>query len=203
MRVKLKRLRVVNFLSYSSLDTEIPEGVVVIVGPNGAGKSSFVDAIAYALTGSAVSRKISSKRELLTRGASEGRVELTLEIDEKKVEVMRTVSTRRTTDAYVRENGSIVARGAQPTDKYLAAALGFTNTKVLREVVFVPQGKLTELIELKPSELKTKVLELLGLKDKEAVERGLREVVSYYKGSVRALRGFSKSMRNSKKSTRR
>jgi len=187
MHAKLVRIKARNFLSYSSLDVEVPEGVVVIVGPNGAGKSSFVDALAYALTGSVVSRRAASKKDLLTFGASEGYVELEIETNNKKLEIRRTVSLRGNSRVQLKEGGSLIASGAHVVDRVLAQRLGFPSIKALREAVFVPQGKLTELIDLRPSELKSKVLELIGLKNKELVERGLREVISHYKGRAAFL----------------
>jgi len=157
------------------------------VGPNGAGKSSFVDAIAFALTGSAVSRKTSSKGELITHGASESSVTLELEINNKIYEVKRALSKRGASQAFLREEGSLKAAGVQNVDKVIANVLGFDSPKALRETVFVPQGKLTELIELRPSELKNRILELVGLRDKETVDKALREAVSYYRGASRSL----------------
>ena len=174
-------------MSYVSLEVALPEGVTVIVGPNGVGKSSFVDAIAFALTGSAVSRKASSKGELITHGASESSVTLELEVNNKIYEVKRTISKRGASQALLREEGSLRAIGVQNVDKVIANILGFDGPKVLREIVFVPQGKLTELIELRPSELKNRILELVGLKDKETIDKALREAISYYRGASRSL----------------
>ncbi|ABU82561.1 AAA family ATPase [Ignicoccus hospitalis] len=198
MKAQLLKLELRNFLSYENLEVRIPEGVVVVVGPNGAGKSSFVDAIAYALTSAAVSRKVTNK-ELINYGAKSAEVVLTFSASNKVYEVKRAIGVGNSVQAVLKEGGKLYASGSQAVNKAIASLLGFGDVKALRETVFVPQGKLTELVELSPSELKNKVLELLGVRDKEAVEASLREIINYYKGTASNLVNVQRTYEKYKK----
>ena len=54
--MRLISLEVENFLKFERLALEFPDGLTGVLGPNGVGKSSLVEAVAWALYGSPVSR---------------------------------------------------------------------------------------------------------------------------------------------------
>ncbi len=203
MSAKLLRIQAERFLSYSRLDLEIPEGLVVLVGPNGAGKSSLVDAIAFALTGTPVSRKVASKADLIRKGSSIASVSLEFEVNNKRYLVSRKLGKTGTSETSLRENDKLKARGATDVNKEIARSLGFEDLDVLREVVFVPQGKLTEILELTPTNLKNKALELLGLKDKDKIDERLRNLIKYIQREVKELERLNNKEKELKKEIER
>src|SRR5436190_13399599 len=78
MRVRRVRLR--DFRSYERAETELGDGLTVVVGPNGAGKTNLLEAVYFALTGR--SCRTSNERELVRLGAQVTRAEAEVEAED-------------------------------------------------------------------------------------------------------------------------
>ena len=83
----IKRLKLRNIRSYVDEEITFPEGSVLLSGDIGSGKSSLLYAIEFALFGSDTERL--SGGALLRKGAVQGEVALTFELDGQEITVER------------------------------------------------------------------------------------------------------------------
>lgn len=97
--VKLKNIR-----SYKDEEIVFPEGSVMLSGDIGSGKTTILLAIEFALFG--IMRGQLSGGSLLRHGTSEGYVELTFTLDEKKIVIKRHL--RRKNKTVVQDSGHII-----------------------------------------------------------------------------------------------
>src|SRR5258708_16471332 len=72
--MRIVRLRLRDFRSYTAADVRVGTGVTVVHGRNGAGKTNLLEAIYVGCTGA--SWRTASDRELVRFGADVARVEL-------------------------------------------------------------------------------------------------------------------------------
>ncbi len=108
----LKRLRLKNIRSYTEGDIKFPEGIVLLEGDIGSGKSSVLYAIDFALFGL---RSELPGNSLLRNGENKGEVILSLNINNKTVEIKRTLERKNSSvvqkDGYISVNG-VVKKGS-------------------------------------------------------------------------------------------
>src|SRR2546430_2398665 len=78
--MRIARLRLRDFRSYSAADVRVGAGVTVVHGRNGAGKTNLLEALYVGCTGA--SWRTASDRELVRFGADVGRVELDAEAED-------------------------------------------------------------------------------------------------------------------------
>ena len=105
--MKIKKIRLENIRSYSTLDLELPDGKVLLSGNIGSGKSTILLAIDFALFG--LQRSELAGASLLRNGTDSGNVELYFEIEEKKYLIKRAL--KRTNSGVVQDTGYIVRDG--------------------------------------------------------------------------------------------
>ncbi len=100
----LRNLKLQNIRSYISESVDFPEGTVLLSGDIGAGKSSVLLGVEFALFG--IMRGVLSGNSLLRHGSSNGSVELTFTLGEKRITVKRTL--KRTSKDVVQDSGHLV-----------------------------------------------------------------------------------------------
>lgn len=118
----VSRLALVDFRSYSDVDTSLEPGVSVFIGPNGQGKTNLVEAVDYAATQG--SHRVSGSEPLVRHGCDRAIVRTTVERDGRQALVELEINPARATRA--RLNRAELPRARE--------ALG-----ILRTVVFSPQ----------------------------------------------------------------
>ncbi len=189
-----------NFLSYSNATVEIPSGFIILHGENGAGKTSLIDAIAYALSSKPASRKGVKQSELIRKGSTFTEVKLYFEIGSRKYMVERRFGKGRASEAYLYDlnNRRRIAHGTSSVNKEIARILGFESVNAAIESMFVPQGRLTELIELGPSELRDRVIEIIGIGKRDNITNKLNEVIKNYEIKASKLEFKAKMYRKQK-----
>ncbi len=104
----IKRVKLQNIRSYTSLDLALPEGITLLWGDIGSGKSTVLHAIEFALFG--VMREVSGS-SLLRKGKKQGSVELTFNIDGKDIVIKRTL--KQTKDAVAQDAGFLLIDGTK------------------------------------------------------------------------------------------
>ncbi len=178
----LKSLDVVGFKSFNDPTViSFDPGVTAIVGPNGCGKSNVVDAIRWVLGEQALTRlRGKSAEDLIYAGndanppAGMAEVTLMLAAEEGSLlpepysglsEVAITRRVYRSGDSEYLMN-RIPCRLKDITEFFMAAQIHS------RGYALVEQGRIDEIIQAKPAELRTMVEEAAGL----ALFKGRREL---------------------------
>ena len=171
--MRLKSLELVGFKSFFDATRVIfAPGVTAIVGPNGCGKSNLVDAIRWVLGEQAPGRLRARAAEDLIFGGSESRgqagmaqVSMVLEADEgapfpepfaRHSEVSVTRRVYRSGDSECLLN-KLPCRLKDVSEFFMAAGIHS------RAYAIIPQGKVEEVIQAKPLDLRALVEEAAGL----------------------------------------
>jgi exonuclease SbcC len=144
-----------NIRSYIDQRIGFPEGSTLLAGDIGSGKSSILQSVEFALFGAR--RDSVSGDALLRKGADEGKVTLDLEIDGKKVSIMRRLRRQRNT--VLQDAGSISINSssteATPTElkARILSLLGYPkelltkpNPLIYRYTVYTPQEDMKNIV---------------------------------------------------------
>ena len=189
----LKRLKLKNFISYKELDLEFPQGSIVFIGENGAGKSSILDAILFALY------KENSRgrglQDLVKRGERYSRVELVFNVDNKEYKVVREIlieGKRVQSNARlyeICEKGEVALATRSSDVDFLIPRKTGIDKNIFMTSIYVRQGEIAKLIELRPAERKQIISKLLGIDDLERAYVNMREVLAHYEKILRKIEG--------------
>jgi exonuclease SbcC len=167
-----KRLRLRNFLCYGDEPSELDFShihVACIVGKNGAGKSSLLEAIGWCIWGETPR---GTNRDIIRTGATEAKVELEFELDEKLYKISRTAertngSTRQSVDFFCWDANSdrfrpLNGNGVRETEAKIVREIGISYDTFINSV-FLLQGRSNEFTILNPTERKRILAEILQL----------------------------------------
>ena len=180
--MRLKSLEIVGFKSFLEPTTiSFDPGITAVVGPNGCGKSNVVDAIRW-LLGEQAPTRLRGKliEDLIYAGndshpaAGMAQVSLMLEAEEERplpepysglseVEVTRRVYRSGESEYLINK---IACRLKDITEFFMAAQIHS------RGYAIIEQGKIEEIIQAKPVELRSLIEEAAGL----ALFKGRREI---------------------------
>src|SRR6202049_1796179 len=180
--MRLKSLELVGFKSFlEQTNISFAPGVTAVVGPNGCGKSNVVDAIRWVLGEQAPTRlRGKSTEDLIYAGndsnpaAGMAEVSLLLEADDGRYlpEPYAALSEIAVTRRVYRSGDSayllnrIPCRLKNITEFFMAAQIHS------RGYALIEQGRIEEIIQAKPQELRTMVEEAAGL----SLFKGRREM---------------------------
>jgi chromosome segregation protein len=180
--MQLKSLDLVGFKSFcNSTGVGFSPGITAIVGPNGCGKSNVVDAIRWVLGEQAPSRLRGKLAEDLIYAGNEsnppaGMAEVTLLLEAEGgnslPEPYTTLSEIAVTRRVYRSSESeylinkVPCRLKDITEFFMAAQIHS------RGYALIEQGRIEEIIQAKPAELRAMVEEAAGL----ALFKGRREI---------------------------
>ena len=146
----------------------------VIIGPTGAGKSSLLDAICLALYGKVPRASDDERRELISLGASEARVQLEFRTNGRTYRVARRFPRSGAQSVRldrIEEDGVTVPEvenpGVREVNRVLEELLGLDFDAFTR-VILLPQGEFAKLLRGKVAERKQLLSRLL---DTDRVER--------------------------------
>ncbi len=167
-----RRLRLRNFLCYGDEPIELDFNhihVACIVGKNGAGKSSLLEAIGWCIWGQTPR---GTNKDIIRTGATEARVELEFELDEKLYKISRTAertkdSAKQSVDFFCWDDSSkrfrpLNGNGVRETEAKIAREIGISYDTFINSV-FLLQGRSNEFTVLKPTERKRVLAEILQL----------------------------------------
>jgi DNA repair exonuclease SbcCD ATPase subunit len=158
--VRIVSLSLRNYRVFSSLDIEIPAGLVGIYGPNGSGKSTLLESIMWSLYG----RARTDKHGIRTTGSTgECLAEMVFEHDGRPYTVRRSLHGQAATvRARVSAGDQVVADGVTDCERYLRALIGM-DAAAFRSSVFSEQKQLDAFVGRTPDERRKLVLQLLGI----------------------------------------
>lgn len=176
----IDRVVLKNFLSHRDTTLEFTRGVNVIIGPNGAGKTSILEAIYYALTGKGWRTEGRSKKSLVNERAREAEVVLEFTYDGHRYRIHRFIGGK---PSIIYMDGKPLAQGEAQVDRVVRELLG-APVDQLDKIVIIRQGGITRLFtQLKPSERKEAVDQLLGLYQYQEAGENLKDQVEFRAGT--------------------
>jgi exonuclease SbcC len=161
-----------NIRSYKNAVINFTSGTTLFEGDIGSGKSTILMAIEFALFGLGSEKGIS----LLRTGESEGKVELNLEIDEKKYKIVRALirkdnSARQSQGLLKTEKGVFHLSPTEMKERILTI-LNFNEpidpkaqSIIYRYAVFTPQEEMKTILFLRPDLRLQTLRKAFGIED--------------------------------------
>ncbi len=188
--MRLYKLLIENIRSYEKADINFEEGFNCIVGGVGQGKSSILYALDFALMGRPIGVGYSY---LLREGFSSGRVMLSFEHLGKRYIVTRTLRRKGESighdpeelELYI-DDQRVAFDKVEAVAELLRKETGLDET-LYRDVVWIRQERLKELLIIKPADRQRTIDELFGLTEFDEAYMALRPVESSYETESQIL----------------
>lgn len=185
----LEKLTLQNVRTYTNAEITFPENSTLLCGDIGSGKSSILLAIEFALFG--IMRGELSGESILRKDSTEAKVILSLKINEKKIEICRTLKKGQKgisqTFGYIIENGIKTEGTPVELKSKILTLLGYPQSLLsgknllYRYTVYTPQEELKRIIQ-EDSDLRLDVLRKVLLIDKY---KTIRNNIQIYTSSMR------------------
>ena len=173
-----------NIRSHVKSKISFKKGFNCLVGGLGTGKSSILYAIDFALFGDPLGR---SYDYLLREGADIGKVALKFTHNGKKYIITRALRRRNNRISQDMEQLKffegeklVASHKNEAVIEQLTAITGL-NQDLFRELIWVRQEHLKELLDIRPRERQKRLDELFGLSDYEAAWKNLGELGRDYR----------------------
>jgi len=187
VRVELVELE--NIRSHMNSRIEFQKGFNCLVGGVGCGKSSVLYAIDFALFGDPLGR---SYEYILREGSDSGKVTLQFAHAGKNYTLIRGLRKRGKgmgqdlEQLKLSEDGKLIAQvKSEAVAEQLKAITGL-DKELFREIIWVRQEQLKELLNMTPRERQKRLDELFGLADYELAWANLQGVQKEYEGEKKA-----------------
>jgi exonuclease SbcC len=187
MRIEIIKLE--NIRSHINSTVPFSRGFNCLVGGLGCGKSSVLYSIDFGLFGEPIGRSFDY---LLREGASAGEVTVQFVQNGKSYKICRALRRREKgigqdfDKLRLYEGETLISSGkGEAVAEQLKAITGL-NRELFREVVWVRQEHLKELLNAQPRERQKRLDELFGLSDYETAWTSLAGYQREYEGEKRA-----------------
>jgi len=187
--VRIKTATLENIRSHAGSKIDFERGFNCLVGGLGTGKSSILYAIDFALFGDPLSR---SYHYLLREGESAGKVTVEFLLNGKTYRIERGLKRRgkgisQDMEALNFYGGDKLLASVknEAVEEQLKTITGL-DKEIFREVVWIRQEHLKELLDVAPRERQKRLDQLFGLSDYEVAWNSMREVQKEYEGERKA-----------------
>lgn len=188
-----KRLAIENVRSYVTGKIDFFDGFQCLVGGVGAGKTTILLAIDFALFGKPLFGLVRGFDYLLRSGSDRGKVEFEFVHNNKTYRIIREIGRKGTrifedTDKLaLYEDGELVARGKEEAvEEEIVNAIGL-DYKLFREILWVQQERLKEIIDLPPGKRRERVDGILGLSDLEVAWEKMRDYERHFENRIKRI----------------
>ncbi len=188
--MKIRSIRLENIRSHAKSFVDFQDGFSCLVGGLGTGKSSILYAVDFALFGEPVGR---SYDYLLSEGADMARVVLKFAQDGKEYTIQRVL--KRQNDRISQdmehlklyEGEKLVAEmKSDAVAEQLRSVTGI-DREIFREIVWVQQEHLKDVLNMPPSERQRRLDQLFGLADYETSWTNLRPILRWFESERSSL----------------
>ena len=143
----LTRISVRNWRAFDTADLALRPGLNVLLGPNGAGKTSWLEAVAFALTGAPV---VLPNARLFARAAGQPvQVRVEFQLGERTYGVTRGLTAQARGQVALECGGRRLAEGAEAVTAAIERELGVPPEFLLR-VLYMPEGDVYRFLEKPP-----------------------------------------------------
>lgn len=160
--LRFKKIRWKNFLAtgnhFTEINLDLP-GSTLIVGDNGSGKSTLIDALSFALYGSAF-RDITLPELVNERNNKDCLVELEIEISGTDYLIRRG---RKPTVLEFYRDGTLVEQEKADFQKHFVENVLRMNAKTFRQIVVLGSANYTPFMQVKAAERRVIVEEMLDI----------------------------------------
>jgi exonuclease SbcC len=187
--VRIKTATLENIRSHAGSKIDFERGFNCLVGGLGTGKSSILYAIDFALFGDPLSR---SYHYILREGESAGKVTVEFLLNSKTYRMERGLKRRgkgisQDMEALNFYGGDKLLASVknEAVEEQLKTITGL-DKDIFREVVWIRQEHLKELLDVAPRERQKRLDQLFGLSDYEMAWNSIREVQKEYDGERKA-----------------
>jgi len=188
--VKIRTVMLENIRSHVGTMVEFSDGFNCLVGGLGRGKSSILLAIDFAFFGDPLGR---SYDYLLREGADVGKVALKFTRDGRDYTIWRALRrkdnriSQEMEQLKLFEGDKLIAEmKSDAVGEQLKAIIGI-DRDLFREVVWMRQEHLKELLDMPPSERQKKLDQLFGISDYETSWSNLRPTLRWYESERSTL----------------
>lgn len=188
--MKIDSIFIENIRSHVKTYIKFSKGFNCLVGGLGAGKSSVLYAIDFALFGEPLSR---SYDYLLREGTDIGRVALKFIENGKEYTIWRGLRRRGERISQdpeqlkLFEGSKLLAEmKSDAVSEQLKSIIG-VDREVFRDIIWVRQEKLKEILDIMPAERQRKLDQLFGISDYDISWTNLRPIQRWYEGERETL----------------
>ncbi len=187
--MRIKTVTLENIRSHAKSRIDFERGFNCLVGGLGTGKSSILYAIDFALFGDPLTR---SYHYLLREGEGVGKVTVEFLLNGKTYRIERGLKKRGKGIAqdveslnFYEEDRLLASVKNEAVAEQLKTITGL-DKEIFREIVWVRQEHLKELLDVAPRERQKRLDQLFGLSDYEEAWNNIREVQKEYEGEKKA-----------------
>ena len=188
--MRISTVTLENIRSHQKTQTHFKKGFNCLIGGLGTGKSSILYAIDFAFFGDPLSR---SYQYLLREGEDAGKVVVEFLLNGKSYRVERGLTRRGKGIGqsaehlkFFEEDNLIASMRNEAVAEQLKTITGL-DKEIFREVVWIRQEHLKELLDVAPRERQKRLDELFGLSDYEVAWNNVRGIQREYEGEKKAL----------------
>ncbi len=183
--MRLARLHLTNFRQHADTEILFRAGLTGIIGPNGSGKSTILEAIAWALYGSAAARGTNETLRF-TQAPKRARVEVEL-VFELGGHEYRVVRTLHDAEVFIDGSSGPSATGLGGTTAYLQSRLGM-NREEFFNTYFTGQKELQFLANMGATQRARFLNRLLGYERLRVAQDRVRERRTQLRHELEGLR---------------
>jgi exonuclease SbcC len=187
--VKIELVHLENIRSHVKTTVPFARGFNCLVGGVGSGKSSILYAVDFALFGEPIGRTF---EYLLREEAKNGTITVEFTQNGKNYKISRGLRKRGKginqdfDELKLYENGNVISSVKSEAVAEQIKALTGLDREIFREIVWVRQEHLKELLDARPRERQTRLDELFGLADYERAWSNLQSYQKEYEGERNA-----------------
>ena len=187
--MRIKTITLENVRSHKNSRIDVERGFNCLVGGLGTGKSSILYAIDFALFGDPLTR---SYHYLLREGEDSAKVTVEFLLNGKVYRIERGLKRHGKGIGqdvenlnFYEEDELIASMKNEAVEEQLRTITGL-DKEIFREVVWVRQEHLKELLDITPRERQRRLDQLFGLSDYEVAWNNVRGVQREYEGEKKA-----------------